>query len=273
MSDSSSQTLGEWLKAEDFALTMSSGFFGFFAHCGALKALEENDLRPVMVSGSSAGALIVSCWAAGLSAEEIAEPLADLKREDFWDPWPGLGLLRGRKFELKLEDMLPVRSFEECRVPVKLSIFDVLTASTRVLDSGALIPAIRASCAVPGLFHPVWIGWRPALDGGLRDRPGLLGIPENTRLFYHHLVDHGVPYERQIQNLDSEIPRRENMASLAIFKLPRLGPSRLEERMQAFQQAYEMTLQSLSQPLCQSRVVMGIEDTGGKGVEKQSDPT
>ncbi|MDF1664447.1 MAG: patatin-like phospholipase family protein, partial [Planctomycetota bacterium] len=181
MLDGAASTLRAWLEAEPFTLTMSSGFFGFFAHCGTLKALEEQGLTPKAVSGSSAGALIVSCWAAGLSADEIAEPLSTLSKDEFWDPWPGFGLLRGRKFAAKLQDMLPIHRFEECRVPVALSIFDVLTASTRVINSGDLISAIRASCAVPLLFHPVWIGARPALDGGLRDRPGIQGLPPGDR--------------------------------------------------------------------------------------------
>lgn len=236
---------------------MSSGFFGFFAHCGTLKALEENGLTPKAVSGSSAGALIVSCWAAGLSADEIAAPLSTLSKEEFWDPWPGFGLLRGRKFAAKLGEMLPVHSFEECRVPVALSIFDVFTASTRVLSSGDLISAIRASCAVPILFHPVWIGLRPALDGGLRDRPGIQGRPPEDRIFYHHLVDHGVPLKTQRRELLGQIPRRLNMASLAIFDLPRLGPNKLEARMAAFQKAYEATLSALDQPLREGLVVLG----------------
>lgn len=253
-------TLQAWLEAEPFTLTMSSGFFGFFAHCGTLKALEEHGLIPRAVSGSSAGALIVSCWAAGLSAEDIARPLSTLSKDEFWDPWPGLGLLRGRKFGAKLRDMLPVHRFEDCRVPVALSIFDVFTVSTRVVQSGDLIRAIRASCAVPGLFHPVWMGARPALDGGLRDRPGIQGIAPGDRVFYHHLVDHGVPLAQQKRDLLRQIPRRPNMASLAIFHLPRLGPNKLSARMEAFEKAYEATCEALQRPLEEGLIVLGEDD-------------
>ena len=37
-------TLREWLAEEPFALAMSAGFFGFFAHTGVLLALEEAGL-------------------------------------------------------------------------------------------------------------------------------------------------------------------------------------------------------------------------------------
>ncbi|MCA9643918.1 MAG: patatin-like phospholipase family protein, partial [Myxococcales bacterium] len=65
---------------------MSSGFFGFFAHAGVLRALERAELTPRAVSGSSAGALVTGLWAAGLGAEAIEDELMRLERDHFWDP-------------------------------------------------------------------------------------------------------------------------------------------------------------------------------------------
>jgi len=88
------RTLGEWLE-EPFALAMSSGFFAFFAHTGVLGALVARGARPTRVSGSSAGALVTGAYAAGAEPGRIEEELAGLRRHDFWDPRPGLGLLAG----------------------------------------------------------------------------------------------------------------------------------------------------------------------------------
>jgi len=49
------QTLRNWLRAEPFTLTMSSGFFSFFAHAGMLSVLEKEKLLPSRITGSSAG--------------------------------------------------------------------------------------------------------------------------------------------------------------------------------------------------------------------------
>src|SRR4051794_5541513 len=57
-------TLREHLREGPFALTMSSGFFAFFAHTGFLTVLEDEGLLPTRVSGSSAGALVAGAWAA-----------------------------------------------------------------------------------------------------------------------------------------------------------------------------------------------------------------
>ena len=106
-------TLREWLASAPFTLAMSSGFFGFFAHAGAMSALEDEGLVPARVCGSSAGALVAGLWASGVSARRLCEELLLLRREHFWDVRPGLGLLRGSLFRARLEAIAPVRTFEE----------------------------------------------------------------------------------------------------------------------------------------------------------------
>src|SRR5512138_2113145 len=179
------QTLRAWLAEAPFTLGLSSGFFGFFAHAGVVSVLEEEGIAPVRVVGSSAGALAGGLWAAGLPAARLREELLALRREHFWDPRPGLGLLRGALFRARLEALLPVRTFEECPRPLAVSAFDVLARRTGVLREGPLARALHASCAVPFLFHPVWIGARAYLDGGVLDRHGLAGLGgDRPRILY-----------------------------------------------------------------------------------------
>ncbi len=240
-------TLGDWLAAEPFALAMSSGFFGFFAHCGMLSALEEAGLRPARLAGSSAGALVAGTWASGLDAADLARELLALERAHFWDPWPGPGLLRGRLFRRKLESLLPTTDFTGCRAPLAVSVFDVLSGKTRVLDAGPLAPAIQASCTVPGMFHPVWIGGRPYLDGGVLDRPGLAGVPAGHRVFFHHLASRS-PWRRR-GSPALAVPRREGLVALVLRDLPRVDPFHLERGRAAFETARERTRRALDQPL------------------------
>src|SRR5215470_4734378 len=111
-------TLREWLASGPFTLTMSSGFFGFYAHAGVLRVLEDESLLPARASGSSAGALATGMWASGASSSDLIVELNRLARSDFWDPAPGFGLLRGARFRELLARLLPVRTFAECRIPV-----------------------------------------------------------------------------------------------------------------------------------------------------------
>ena len=200
-------TLREWLAEAPFTLGLSSGFFGFFAHAGALAVLEEEGLLPARVVGSSAGALAGGLWAAGLPAARIRDELLLLRREHFWDPRPGLGLLRGALFRRRLEELLPVDTFEACRRPLAVSVFDVGARETRVLDAGPLAPAVHASCAAPILFQPVRIGARTYLDGGVLDRHGLAGAAPGERLLYHHLTSRS-PWRRRATATARSSPSR-----------------------------------------------------------------
>lgn len=242
-----SPSLLEWLREGPFVLTMSSGFFGFFAHAGLLSTLEDEGVLPSRITGSSAGALVGGAWAAGLSAKALGETLFALRRESFWDPRPGLGLLRGARFRGLLDELLPVQTFEQCRVPFALSVFDLAARRVRVLDRGLLAPAIQASCSVPFMFHPVWIGRRPYVDGGVGDRPGLKGAPPEERVLFHHLASRS-PWRRR-GSPSLAIPPRANMTTVVLDGLPRLGPFRLEQGARAFEAARLGMRRALRMPI------------------------
>jgi len=237
-------TLGDWLADRPFALAMSSGFFSFFAHTGMLATLTARGFAPERVAGSSAGALVGAAWAAGLPAEALAARLVALRRAEFWDPAPGAGLLAGQKFDRILRDMLPATAFAHCRVPVHISAFDIARRATAVIDAGELAPAIRASCAVPGLFHPVWIERRAYWDGGILDRPGLAGLPADTRVLFHHIASRS-PWRSR----SPAVPKRANMVTLVVDALPRSGPFKLDAGRRALELARAATARALDAPI------------------------
>ena len=104
--------IAEDLKNKRIGVVFSSGFFGFFAHAGCLKALEELGIEPVGYAGTSSGAIAAAFAAAGLSAAQISAVLFNLRKQDFWDPEPwyktaasalklfrgSLGYLKGERF-------------------------------------------------------------------------------------------------------------------------------------------------------------------------------
>lgn len=239
-------TLHQWLAAEPFALALSSGFFGFFAHTGVVTALHERGLRPTAIHGSSAGALVGGLWAAGLEPEAMTAALVDLRRADFWDPAPGFGLLRGAAFRRMLEALLPVTHIEDCPVPVRLSAFDVVGRRTVVLDRGPLAPAIAASCAFPGLFQPCFIDGRPYLDGGILDRPGLAAADPAARTLYHHLASRS-PWRRRASPALT-LPDEPRWMSLVVEGLPRSGPTRLDRGRRALELARAAARRALDRP-------------------------
>jgi len=255
-SPSSASTLRAWLSEGPFTLAMSSGFFGFFAHAGLLSVLEDEGLRPAAAAGSSAGALVAGAHAAGLPATALIDELSTLERAQFWDPsrrWGagrtssivgGLlqgGFLRGELFHARLRALLPVETFDACRIPLAISTFDVRARRTHVVREGELASAIAASCAVPGLFRPVSREGRWLLDGGIRDRPGVAGVPPGSRVLFHHLASRS-PWRTQA---DMTLPARASLTSLVIEDLPRAGPNDLEAGKRAMKLAREAARRAL----------------------------
>src|SRR5262249_21560174 len=155
------------------------------------------------------------------------EELHALRREHFWDPHPGLGILRGRLFRERLEGLLVARTFAACRAGLAVSVFDTLTRATRGLTAGSLAPALHASRAVPLLFRPVWVEGRPVLDGGWADRPGLDGVRAGAGVLHHRLASRS-PW-RRAGGVSMTVPSRPGLVALVIAGLPRVGPFRLEQ--------------------------------------------
>ncbi len=250
---SMAERLGDWLGAQPFSLAMSSGFFGFYAHTGMLQTLTEHaGVRPTLVTGSSAGALVGGAWSAGVEPAQLAERLLGMRRDDFWDPALGVGLLRGRKFEQLLRDLLPVHAIERCLVPLAISVFDIVARKTHVLRTGDLSAAIRASCAVPVMFHPVWIGKRAYWDGGILDRSGIAGIPAGDRVLTHHLISKA-PWGTELA-----LPRRPGMVTLVLDGLPRSGPYKIDAGHRALDVAREATKRALDMPIVDGLVRLRV---------------
>ena len=255
----------EWLAAEPFTLVLSAGFFGFYAHVGVLRALEQADLRPRRVVGTSAGAIAGGLWASGLDAATLAAILADLRQADFWDPvlGPGLavdpedpgtslGLLRGRKFGALLRRVLAegpgIERIEDCPVSLAVVTHELRRNRTQVLERGPLTPAIRASSALPGLFGPVRIAGRLHADGGIRDRPGFRALAAGERCLYHHLPTRS-RWPRITREARRALQPRSERAVLAFADLPPVGPTALELGHEALRCAYEGTLRWLDEPI------------------------
>ena len=138
------------------------------AHIGAIKAFQEQGVRPAVISGSSAGAIAGGLWAAGKTAEEIRVIAMDSSWQDFllWRvPRFGLGDLK------RLEDLIDKSTFaariESLGTPFVAVATDLATGRAENLRSGRLGRAIAASASVPLRYEPVLIDGNQLVDGAL----------------------------------------------------------------------------------------------------------
>lgn len=235
---------------------MSSGFFGFFAHFGVVKALHEHGLRPARYCGSSAGALVAACMASGSDHHQLESTLLGLNRADFWDPAPGLGLLAGRAFRGLLRELVSDHELAGTATPLAVSVWHARSRRTRVIRQGNLVEAVYGSCAVPLLFHPARLNGDYCWDGGIADRHGLASTWPGERVLYHHLQSRS-PW-RRANSPALRAPQRHNLTTLAIDGLVRSGPGKLDQGRVALQQAYLATGQALSQPVLYGSVKLAV---------------
>jgi len=149
-------------------LALSGGAARGVAHVGVLEVLEEAGIRPDVVAGTSAGALVAALYCAGV-------PIADIKAEALELKWsrigrvtrPRLGWFDISRLEQRVNEMTGGCTFAGCSVPFAAVAADILSGEVVVLSDGPLSAAVRASCSLPGLFTPVPQGERLLVDGGL----------------------------------------------------------------------------------------------------------
>ena len=151
-------------------LALSGGGARGFAHVGVLKALADNDVPVDLIAGTSAGSFVAGAFAAGLSADDIVR----LGKKISWFGVAGFsysprGLLSNAPMGKFINDNFPVTRFEDLSIPFASVACDLETGDEIVLkEHGDLAEAIRASCAIPGVFVPVVdTEGRALVDGGV----------------------------------------------------------------------------------------------------------
>ena len=156
------------------ALALSGGAALGFGHIGALRALEEQGIKPAWLAGTSAGALIGALYARGLSISAIEAIACQIDRKKtihLLSPFiPRGGLADARNLVTFLNEILGENTcIEDLQIPFIAVSVDFQTGDTLYLNKGNLVDAIRASISIPGFFKPVEANGTFLVDGGLRE--------------------------------------------------------------------------------------------------------
>jgi NTE family protein len=149
-------------------VALGGGFARGIAHLGVLRVLQQEHISVDCVAGTSAGAMLAIAYASGHSIEEIERQARATRFKDFgnWKlSW--LGLASNQKLEHYPRRFLGVSTFEDLKIPLAIAATDLATGKAVYFSHGQLGPALRASCAYPGMFVPVEIDGRILVDGFL----------------------------------------------------------------------------------------------------------
>ncbi len=159
------------MKKKRIGLALGGGGAKGLCHIFFLKALDEMGLKPSVIAGTSIGAIIGGFYAAGVSGAQMEEILRKVrvfdinKMVDFSGPLAS-AFLKGKGVERFFHKHIPAQRFKDLQIPLKVVATDFWKRKEVVFASGELIPAIRASMSIPGLFKPVKDGNTVLVDGG-----------------------------------------------------------------------------------------------------------
>lgn len=150
--------------ARRFALVLGGGGARGLAHIGVLDVLEREGIRPTSIVGSSVGGLVGALSAAGLPASEIARVATSFR-------FPRAFVL-GRlvEWDAVFRSAAPILAdvaFEALRTPLAVTAVDFERGEQVILRAGPVLPAVRATCAIPGVIPAEKVGASWLVDGGL----------------------------------------------------------------------------------------------------------
>ncbi len=189
------------IAGKKIGLALGGGSARGMSHVGVFSTLEKHRIPIDMIAGSSAGALIGSAYAAGVSLDTIEQAVLkwgskagllrltlpdffDLKyyakalfrsfqgRRMSWDPRLfrlGIGVFSGSQVDKLYLNVVGDPDFSDMRIPLLVIALDINTGEEVVFDQGNVRMAVRSSLSIPGIFTPVAYQGRLLIDGSIAD--------------------------------------------------------------------------------------------------------
>ena len=187
------------MKQPFLGLALGGGGARGAAHIGVLDVLNGNNLIPEILAGTSAGAVIGAMYAARpdpkwvenrfgkflmkedtkfksstiLINERNPETLLQKTTKKIQEHFAVLigvnrsYIIKRDVIDEMLEYLLPVKTFDELEIPLKVVATDIQTSADLIYDKGNLVEAVARSCSIPGFVKPTRDGDALIVDGGV----------------------------------------------------------------------------------------------------------
>lgn len=187
-----------------FGIVLSGGGAKGAAHIGVLKALEENNLIPTSIAGTSIGSIVGGLYAIGYTSKDL-EKIAKYFSKNYYaflDPcYPQYarsifelltrstitmsGLIHGNKLEIYLKKLTKNKKITETNIRFISPCVDLITSKTIAYtnsikdlpsleniiwkENAYLFEVMRASSSLPAIFYPKKLNKALLIDGGISD--------------------------------------------------------------------------------------------------------
>jgi NTE family protein len=202
-------------------LALGGGAARGIAHIGVLEVLEKEGIPVDVIAGTSAGAIVGSLHAAGISAAEIKNRVLSFnwqRRGRLLDlSLPRTGFIAGQRITNEIQSMMGGDlKFSDLRKPFACVACDLLSGEEAVMTGGSVAEAVHASMSIPVIFQAVKRKGRYLIDGGLVNQVPVnvvkaMGadyiiavnvVPRHTHKLKARLDDMAVPEESALPKLN-----------------------------------------------------------------------
>jgi NTE family protein len=157
------------LQSKSLGLALSGGGSKGLAHAGVLKFLDEQNIKPTQIAGSSAGAIVGALYSFGKTPDEI---LSFFKSIYFFH-WKHFtlkkaGIIDSESFKIYFEEIFQDTKMSDLPIPMHITATDMVKGKLKIFNNNSRVAdAILASSAVPGVISPYIINGNLYSDGGI----------------------------------------------------------------------------------------------------------
>lgn len=157
------------LENKSIGLVLSGGGAKGIAHAGAIKFLEEKNIVPERIAGTSAGSIVGALYAFGKTPDEILTFFQSI----YIFHWRHLtfkkaGLIDSASFYDDFYSIFKNATLADLKIPLQVTATNMVRGRLKIFNpSTKIVDALIASAAFPGIISPYEINGETYSDGGI----------------------------------------------------------------------------------------------------------
>ncbi len=158
------------MERKKVGVALGSGGAKGLAHIGVLRVLEEYNIPIDYISGTSMGSIVAALYSSEPNAKKLEKEALQKDWSKIFDyTFPRHGIIKGKRIENYLDEKLHNITFEDLKIPLFVTAFDIENQREVIFTKGDVSKAVRASISIPGFFIPVKNKDEILVDGAVVD--------------------------------------------------------------------------------------------------------
>ena len=164
---SHAQTVGEPHSCQ-LGITLSGGAARGYAHIGVLRAFDEAGIKIDYISGSSMGTVIGLFYAAGKTPDEMMGIAKSINKRRVTSAGRFSFRKKGLDYmEQVIKKHISAKTFDQLEKPLYICVTNFQSGRYEMISEGEILPAVRASAAIPIIYKQQIINGVAYIDGGV----------------------------------------------------------------------------------------------------------